>query len=156
MRPVERSLAGDVRQQSADLRDGRDARLPVQVHAIVVEPAGQQRGGHLACALAKLVRVRPAVEGVQVGDEHVRLAIGLGGELGERPDGAGVVAEVQLAGRLDAGQGDGRRGHGGASFRAPTSDEGREGTGGRSAARPRVRRSRRGVPEKTVATRADG
>jgi hypothetical protein len=105
--------AGDVRQQSGDLRDGGHARLPVHVHSVVVEAAGQQRGGHLPCAVAKLGWVGPAVERVHVGDEHVRLATGLGGEPGERPDGTGVVAKVQLAGRLDAGQGDGRRGHGG-------------------------------------------
>jgi hypothetical protein len=110
MRPVERSLAGHVRRQSADLRDGGHARLPVHAHSVMVEAAGQQRGGQLACAVAQPVRVGPAVERVQFGDEHVRLARGLGGELGDRLDGAGVVAEVQLAGRLDAGQGDGRRG----------------------------------------------
>jgi hypothetical protein len=113
MRPVERALARDVREQSADLRDGGHARLAVHVHPVVVEAAGQQRGGHLARAVAKLVRVGPAVERVQVGDEHVRLAVGLGGELGERPDGPCVVAEMQVAGRLNPGQGDGRRGHGG-------------------------------------------
>jgi hypothetical protein len=79
----------------------------------MVEAAGQQRGDHLPCAVAQLVGVGPAVERVQVGDEQVRLASGLGGELGERLDGTGVVAEVQLARRLDAGQGDGRGGHGG-------------------------------------------
>ena len=60
MRPVERPLAGDVRQQRADLRDGGHARLPVHVRAVVVEAAGQQRGDHLPRAVAKL---RPARAG---------------------------------------------------------------------------------------------
>ena len=138
MRPVERSLAGDVRQQGADLRDGGHARLPVHVHAVVVEAAGQQRGGHLPRAVAQLVRLGPAVERVQVGDEHVRLASGLGGEPGERPDGAGVVAEVQLAGRLDAGQGDG---HDGVLSRAHASTRAGRHRWAQRSASPRQARS---------------
>ena len=86
-----------------------------------------------------------AVERVQVGDEQVDVALLVGGEAGQGPDRAGVVAEVQLAGRLEARQrrdaavGGGRvRGHGDLLVvRAPGVEErGVGGHRGRAVAGP--------------------
>ena len=150
VRPVERPLAGDVRQQRADLRDRRArATAGTRARRSWSRPQASSAAAIRRVRSRSCVRVGPAVERVQVGDEDVASrATGSAASRASGRIGAGVVAEVQLAGRLDAGQGDGRVVMAVVSFRAPMGDDGREGTDGRSAARPRVRRSRRGVPER--------
>src|SRR3954452_23090773 len=53
-----------------------------------------------------------AVERMEIGEEDVHVPAGVDGKIRQRPDRADVVAEVQIAGRLDPGQGDGRAGRG--------------------------------------------
>ena len=92
--------------------DRGDPALAVQVDVRAVEAAGEQRGGEPPGALAQHRGVGAAVERVQIGDEDVHVPGRVGRELRQRPDRADVVAEVQIPGRLDAGQGDGPAGRG--------------------------------------------
>ncbi len=120
VRAVEHALRGHVAQQGRQPRDRRHPALAVQVHVGAIEPARQQRGGQSLRPVGQHGGIGMAVERVQVGDEQVDVALLVGGEAGQGPDRAGVVAQVQLAGRLEARQrrdgaagGGGRvRGHG--------------------------------------------
>jgi hypothetical protein len=71
-----------------------------------VEAGGQVGGGDLAGLLGQQGRVLPDGDGVQVGheDEGVHLVL----QPGELHQGAQIVAQVQGAGRLDAGEHAGR------------------------------------------------
>jgi tryptophanyl-tRNA synthetase len=60
-------------------------------------PVGADQAQHL--------RVGAAVERVEIGDEHVHVPARVDREIRQRADRADVVAEVQVPGRLDAGQG---------------------------------------------------
>jgi hypothetical protein len=71
-----------------------------------VEAGGQVGGGDLAGLLGQQGRILPDGDGVQVGheDEGVHLVL----QPGELHQGAQIVAQVQGAGRLDAGEHAGR------------------------------------------------
>src|SRR5918998_1393581 len=113
MGTVQQPLRGDVGQERGHAGDRRDPALAIDVDVRAVEAAGEHRGDEPSRALSQRRRIGPAVEGVEVGDEDVHLAGRIGRELGERPDRAGVVAEVELPGRLDPGQRPDRAGHDG-------------------------------------------
>jgi hypothetical protein len=77
-----------------------------------VEAAGEQRGDEPPGALAQHGRIGAAVERVEIGSEDVHVPGQVNREIRQRPDCADVVAEVQIPGRLDPGQGDGWTGRG--------------------------------------------
>ncbi len=104
VRAVQQALRGHGGEQRRQPRDRGHAALAVQVHVGPLEPAGEQRGGEPLRAVGQHGGIGTAVERVQVGDEHVDVAALVRGEPGQGPDRTGEVAEVQLAGRLDAGE----------------------------------------------------
>src|SRR5205814_7803329 len=67
-----------------------------------VEPGGEEGGRDLAGLVAQLRRVLPGGDGVHVDDaiEAVELVL----QLHPVADGTEIVAEMQVAGRLDAGE----------------------------------------------------
>ena len=67
-----------------------------------IDAAGDERRGHLADRLGQLVRVLPHRDGVQV--DHAIDAVVAVLQLDELDDGAEVIAEVQVAGRLHPGE----------------------------------------------------
>ena len=67
-----------------------------------IDAAGDERRGHLADRLGQLVRLLPHRDGVQV--DHAIDAVVRVLQLDEPDDGAEVVAEMQVAGRLHPGE----------------------------------------------------
>ena len=81
-------------------------RLIEQDRTLGVDTAGQQGGGHLAGVVGQLCGHMRLADGVEIGEEIEALtAGGRGVVLHGDPvaDGAEVVAEVEVAGGLDAG-----------------------------------------------------
>ena len=105
VRAVEQALGGHVAQQGREPRDRRHPALAVHVHVGAIEPARQQCGGQPLRPIGQRGRIGMAVERVQVGDEHMDVPVLVGGKASQGPDRAGVVAQVQLSGRLEARQG---------------------------------------------------
>jgi len=112
MGAVEQPLGRDVGEQGGHAGDRGDPALAVHVDVRAVQATGEQRGDEPPGALAQHPRVGAAVERVQIGNKDVHLPGRVGREIRQRPDHADVVAEVQISGRLDSGQGDGRAGRG--------------------------------------------
>ena len=114
-RALEPADRGDRREQPGELGVLRPVRLDEQRAALRVQAEGDERGRHLARALAEHVRVVQARQGVVVDDAVDRLVLRLQAHV--VADRAEVVAQVGRAGRLDPGEdarpGRGRRGRGG-------------------------------------------
>jgi hypothetical protein len=110
VRAVQQALGRDAVEQGRHAGHRRNPALAVHVHVGAVEAAGEQRGDEPAGAVAQHRRIGTAVERMQIGHEQVHVPPRLGRQLGQRPDRAHVVAEVQIPRRLDSGEGDGRFG----------------------------------------------
>ena len=121
MGPFEQAHAGDGREDPGQLGHLRHVRLAVEGGLVRVEAEGEVVEGHvadvvaenfcsgasLALQLLRRLRVGPDCfaergQGVVVGDEVEALPLVLQGDV--LLDGPEVVAQVQLAGRLDAGE----------------------------------------------------
>ena len=92
-------------EQPLQLGVGGDLRLVEQHRALGVDPAGDQRGGHLERGGGELCGNVRLADRVEVGEEEQSL-VGFGHlVLHAHPvaDRAEVVAEVEVAGGLDAG-----------------------------------------------------
>ena len=101
VRPVEQPLRGDRSQDLGELADLRDLRLSVEHRRLGIEPEGQERRSDTDAVGTQPPRVRTDVERVVVRHEDERLVLGRERERG--PDHPQVVAEVDGAGGLDAG-----------------------------------------------------
>ena len=67
-----------------------------------IDAGGEERSRHLAGVVLQLARVLPDRDGVQVDDAEQAIVVVL--QLHEALDGAEIVAEMEIAGRLDAGK----------------------------------------------------
>jgi hypothetical protein len=76
-------------------------RLVEQDRLVGIDPAGDQRGCHLARIGSEFSRHMRLRDGVEVGKEEQAFALIL--HLHPIPDRAQIIAEVQVAGGLDAG-----------------------------------------------------
>ena len=106
VRPLEQAHAGDRREDPGQLGHLGHVRLAEEGRLRGVEAERQVVEGDVADVLAQERGVLDRRQGVVVGDEVEALALVLQRDV--LPDGAEVVAEVQLARRLDAGEDAGR------------------------------------------------
>jgi len=102
MGAVQQSFGGDAGQQPGAFGDFGDIGLAEEDGLLHVQAQGNPAGSHFVNQRLQFLAVRRGGEGVQVRDKihaQVFLGEGKGGAVH-----AEVVADVRVAGRLDAGQ----------------------------------------------------
>ncbi len=103
---VEPADARDIVEQPGQLAVRGHARLVEQDRSRGIDAAGDDRGGHFETVVGDAARIDRIGQRVQIGDEiHALAARRLDIRLHADPllDRAKIVAEVQIAGGLDAG-----------------------------------------------------
>ena len=104
MSTVHLTLARAAGQHPVEERNFRNVALSIEHDAFRIEACGKPRSGDLHAAAFDAVRVLALDEGVKVSHEEEALHVRILAVLDGRANGADVIADVEGAGRVDAGQ----------------------------------------------------